>query len=119
MGKKNSSNILDDITTYAERFGLDALGYALKDMIEKNEIILTDANTESLWEYGGNKIELNPMPKIESWWRHLGCYDREQASGLPYEPENASTYLDYTDNWWKRQSDEQKKEIFTTFFTGE
>lgn len=25
------------------------------------------------------------MFQIEDWWRHNGCWDREQASGIPYD----------------------------------
>ena len=56
MAKKreNSVEVLDDLNTYASRYGLEALGYALRDMIRNNEIHLTNEQTCSLWEYGGN-----------------------------------------------------------------
>lgn len=57
MGQKknrNSAEVRDDVATYFNRYGYEALGYALAEMILNNEIILTQEQTESLWEYGGN-----------------------------------------------------------------
>ena len=56
--KSNTTEVLDDIVVYATRYGLDALGYALLDMVKNNEIHLTSTQTTSLWEYGGNIQEL-------------------------------------------------------------
>ena len=53
---------------------------------------------------------------IEMWWRHNGCYDREQASGIPYVPENAYNYLSITDEWWKSLTNKEKQEIYEEFF---
>ena len=60
MAKKrtNSTEVVDDIITYASRYGLEALGYAFKDMVRNNEIHLTNEQTCSLWEYGGNVQEI-------------------------------------------------------------
>lgn len=58
MPRKNSTEVLDDVVSYASRYGLSALGYALRDMIQNNEIHLTQAQTQSLWEYGGNPGKL-------------------------------------------------------------
>lgn len=55
---------------------------------------------------------------IEEWWRHNGCYDREQASGIPYDGD-ASNYLRQTDDWWESKSDAEKKEIYEEFFSEE
>lgn len=52
--KTNTTEVLDDVITYASRYGNNALGCALLDMIRKGEIRLTSAQTTSLWEYGGN-----------------------------------------------------------------
>ena len=52
--KKNSIEVIDDIITYGTRYGYEALGLALADMIKNNEIHITNDNVNSLWEYGGN-----------------------------------------------------------------
>ena len=51
---------------------------------------------------------------IESWWRHNGCWDREQASGIPYCAED--NYLSITDAWWETLTDEEKEQVFNDFF---
>ena len=51
---KNSIEVIDDVITYAQRYGFQALGYAILDMIKNDEIHLTNEQTSSLWEYGGN-----------------------------------------------------------------
>lgn len=51
---------------------------------------------------------------IEDWWENLGCFDREQASGIKYN--GADNYLNITDYWWDNLSDIQKKTIYNTFF---
>ena len=53
---------------------------------------------------------------IENWWKHNGCYDREQASGIPYEG-NVSFYLHATDVWWEGLSDEEKQNVYNEFFS--
>ena len=57
-------------------------------------------------------------PVIEDWWKHNGCYDREQASGIPYEPyeEEPSIYLEITDNWWDGLSADKKEKVYNEFF---
>ena len=52
---------------------------------------------------------------IEDWWRHQGCYDREQASGIPYDGKQ-SFYLFATDVWWDSLTEEQKLEVYNEFF---
>ena len=54
MKRQNSTGVKDDIATYFTRYGYEALGYALAEMILNDEIHLTQKQTESLWEYGGN-----------------------------------------------------------------
>ena len=56
---------------------------------------------------------------IESWWRHNGCFDREQASGIPYNPEHADAYLSLTDEWWESLTNKEKQEIYEEFFKNE
>ena len=53
---------------------------------------------------------------IEHWWRHNGCYDREQASGIPYVPENAECYLSITDSWWESLTNKEKHKVYYDFF---
>lgn len=52
---------------------------------------------------------------VEKWWKNLGCFDREQASGIKYNGA-ADNYLNITDDWWDNLSDIQKKTIYNTFF---
>ena len=60
------------------------------------------------------------MNTIENWWRHNGCYDREQASGIPYirngKKEPIGDYLESTDDWWDSLTDKQKLEVYNEFF---
>jgi hypothetical protein len=52
---------------------------------------------------------------IEDWWRHLGCYDREQASGISYVKGHTAIHLQLTDAWWESLSNEQKAEVYEDF----
>lgn len=56
---------------------------------------------------------------IENWWRHNGCYDREQASGILYirngKKEPIGKYLKETDEWWSGLSDKAKEQIYIDF----
>ena len=53
--RKNSTKVLDDLNEYASRYGLDALGYAIREMAKSNTIHFTQEQMNELWEYGGNK----------------------------------------------------------------
>ena len=55
---------------------------------------------------------------IESWWRHNGIWDREQASGILVENYDGETqlYLGATDDWWDGLTNEQKLEAYNEFF---
>ena len=55
--RENTIQVLDDLNEYASRYGLDALGYAIREMARANEIHITQKQMCSLWEYGGNKGE--------------------------------------------------------------
>jgi hypothetical protein len=55
---------------------------------------------------------------IDNWWRHNGCYDREQASGIPYDG-NASDFLAKTDEWWYSLSLAERKWVYCEFFNEE
>lgn len=61
------------------------------------------------------------MYQIENWWKHNGCYDREQASGILYirngKKEPMGEYLAKTDDWWNGLTDEEKKEVYEDFFS--
>lgn len=59
------------------------------------------------------------MNIIESWWRHNGIWDREQASGILVENYDGETeiYLASTDDWWDNLTDEQKQEVYEDFFS--
>lgn len=54
-------------------------------------------------------------PVIEDWWRHCGAYDRQQASGIPYD-EDLADYLVQTDRWWDTLSTEKKRGVYEEFF---
>lgn len=54
---------------------------------------------------------------IENWWRHNGCYDREQASGIPYVKGHTTIYLQLTDAWWDRLTDKEKAKVYEEFFS--
>lgn len=55
--------------------------------------------------------------QVEDWWRHNGCWDREQASGIPYNPEESqSAYLEETDEWWHNLTMEERKQAYYEFF---
>lgn len=58
------------------------------------------------------------MNVIESWWRHNGVWDREQASGILVENYDGETqiYLASTDDWWSGLTDGQKQEVYEEFF---
>lgn len=58
------------------------------------------------------------MNIIESWWRHNGIWDREQASGILVENYDGETalYLESTDDWWDDLTDIQKQEVYEDFF---
>ena len=58
------------------------------------------------------------MNIIESWWRHNGIWDREQASGILVENYDGETalYLESTDDWWDDLTDIQKRQVYEEFF---
>ena len=56
------------------------------------------------------------MYQIENWWKHNGCFDREQASGILYTLPMGE-YLAKTDDWWDSLTDGQKKEVYEDFFS--
>ena len=53
--------------------------------------------------------------ELEDWWRHNGCYDRAQASGIPYTGQD--DYLSLTDKWWEKQDDDKRLAVFKEFFS--
>ena len=55
---------------------------------------------------------------IESWWRHNGIWDREQASGILVENYDGETglYLESTDDWWDSLTDDEKQQVYEEFF---
>lgn len=55
--QKNSTAVLDDVNTYASRYGYEALGHAILEMVRSDTIHLTQAQTAELWEYGGSLPE--------------------------------------------------------------
>jgi len=55
---------------------------------------------------------------IESWWRHLGTWDREQASGILLENFDGETeiYLESTDDWWEGLTEKERLHTYNEFF---
>ncbi len=55
---------------------------------------------------------------IESWWRHLGLWDRQDASGIRVEDYDGETslYMESTDDWWDGLTEAQKLEVYEDFF---
>lgn len=76
------------------------------------ELILSSA--EEAMASDDSKGDMPGIYHIESWWRHNGCWDREQASGIPYCGED--NYLSITDAWWETLTDEEKEQVFNDFF---
>lgn len=56
--------------------------------------------------------------ELDDWWRHNGIWDREQASGIPYEDFDGEVgiYLQVTDDWWDDLSYEEKLDVYNEFF---
>ncbi len=86
--KENTPEVLDDITTYASRYGDNALGCALLDMIRKGEIRLTSAQTTSLWEYGGNTNIPEEKP-AEGKKKYVFRFHTHGWTDITVEAENA------------------------------
>lgn len=59
------------------------------------------------------------MNIIESWWRHNGIWDRQDASGIRVEDYDGETslYMESTDDWWDSLTDKQKQEVYEDFFS--
>lgn len=59
---------------------------------------------------------------IESWWRHLGTFDRQIVSGILtstmhlWTAEDTQEYLQVTDDWWDDLSDWERLEVYNEFF---
>lgn len=105
--KENTTEVLDDVVSYASRYGNEALGCALADMIKKGEIKLTSVQTTSLWEYGGN----TNIPETETpnegkkkftfrfhthGWTDITveARDEEEAAELASDKYNEGDYVD-------------------------
>ena len=56
--------------------------------------------------------------ELDDWWRHNGCWDRDQASGIPYKDFDGETgiYLQVTDDWWDELTAAQKLQVYEDFF---
>ena len=58
------------------------------------------------------------LMEVESWWKHNGCWDREQASGIPYDRDcDVAEYLQITDDWWDSLSSNEKLNTYEDFFS--
>lgn len=53
---------------------------------------------------------------MEDWWKHLGCYDRSDASGFFYDEDDAD-FLQITDDWWESLSCDERAEVYNEYFS--
>ena len=99
---------------YNTSFDEDTADYEIDSCSESE---LTDASLNLPTKNGRMSMERN-MNIIESWWRHNGIWDREQASGILVENYDGETeiYLASTDDWWDSLSDKQKQDVYEDFF---
>ena len=51
---ENKPEVINDVVEYASRYGLDALGYAFREMVKSGEIKFSNKNANDLWEYSGS-----------------------------------------------------------------
>lgn len=51
---ENKTEVINDVVEYGSRYGLEALGYAFREMVKSGEIKFSEKDAEKLWEYGGN-----------------------------------------------------------------
>ena len=51
---ENKTEVIDDVVEYGSRYGLEALGYAFREMVKSGEIAFSQKDSQALWEYGGN-----------------------------------------------------------------
>ena len=66
-----------------------------------------------------NEPDYTPsLYELEDWWRHNGIWDRQDASGIRVEDYDGETnlYMESTDDWWDRLTDEEKLEVYNEFF---
>ena len=63
-------------------------------------------------------MEAKNLNFLNDWWRHCGCYDREQASNIPYDG-NVADYLTKTDEWWFNLTHYDRQEVYEEFFSEE
>lgn len=56
--------------------------------------------------------------EIEDWWRHLGTFDRQNATPLIFASlhEDAIDYLRRTDEWWESLTQKEKEDVYFDFF---
>lgn len=88
--RENKIEVLGDITAYGSRYGYDALGIALLDMMRNNEIHITQENACSLWEYGGNLLSL----KDEDEPDYKQKYNRGLNLAKSYYGKDCNEFLD-------------------------
>jgi hypothetical protein len=85
----------------------------------KKKLYMTKKNTESklhgIIVESTVKVLKEHAHNIENWWKHNGSFDREQASGIPYNGDVAN-HLRLTDEWWESLSDEDKIRIYDDYF---
>ena len=53
-GQNDVNNGNKDIVDYASKYGNEALGYAIADLVRRGELTLSNEVANLVWEYGGN-----------------------------------------------------------------
>ena len=84
-------------------------------MNKKNTIRPTESELKGVITESVKNILKEYDHNIENWWEHNGAFDREQASGIPYN-NDVTNYLQQTDEWWESLSDEDKIRIYDDYF---
>ena len=55
--------------------------------------------------------------EVEKWWEGLGCRDREEISGIPYNTnESKSAYIEETDEWWHSLPIDEREQAYYRFY---
>jgi hypothetical protein len=82
--------------------------------MKKNIVKLNESQLKKIVAESVKKVLKEYNHNVEDWWRHNGGFDREQASGIPYNGDD--NYLQKTDEWWESLTDEAKMQIYNDYF---
>ena len=102
-GNENDAENIKEIIKYYDLKGPNIVNYSIKlinnmkeskDM-KKNIIKLNETQLRKVVAESVKRVLKEYDQNVEDWWRHNGNFDREQASGMPYN--NDDNYLQKTD----------------------